>query len=88
MGRFLGQPLTVRAGNFRTVRYVPVFLFLDDGGDSFRMFAYYYMNGIDMDEVDYGKTMVSWQRGFDARGAGRSRVATNLLMKYLIVYTI
>ena len=52
------------------------------------MFAYYYMNGIDMDEVDYGKTMVSWQRGFDARGAGRSRVATNLLMKYLIVYTI
>ena len=55
MGRFLGQPLTVRAGNFRTVLYVPVFLFLDDGGDSFRMFAYYYMNGIDMDEVDYGK---------------------------------
>ena len=47
--------------------------------NSFRMFAYYYMNGIDMDEVDYGKTMVSWQRGFDARGAGRSRVATNLI---------
>ena len=32
-GGFLGHPLTVGAGNFRTVRYVPAILFFNHGGE-------------------------------------------------------